>query len=217
MGARSDMKSKKQPPKPTERPTEEPKKPHMIGYVRVSMDDQTNRRQIEAMHAAGVQDIFEDTASGKDMKRPGWESCWKELRGPEDGFPGDILVIHSIDRLGRSVLEVLRTVKELHEKGCTLKVLSVDIDTRTPTGKFMFTMLAGMAEWERDLILERTLHGLEVARSQGRVGGHKSHVTEDMIAEVRHLPINEAARKVKLGRTQFIRRLRRWEEANAKR
>ena len=207
-------KIQKKPPENVPPPTQ---KPHLIGYARVSMDDQTNRRQIDALRSYGVEpdDIYEDKASGKDMNRPGWEACWKDLRGPSGDFPGDTLVVHAIDRLGRDTLETLRVVKELHEKGCTLKVLTQDFDTRTPTGKMMFTMMASMAEWERASILERTLHGLAVAKAEGRVGGRKSHVTEDMLAEVRHLPPKEAARRVGLSLIQFKRRMERWWENNS--
>lgn len=142
--------------------------PQMIGYARVSMSDQTNRRQIDALVQFGVPEhnIYLDEASGRTMRRPGWQAAWKDLR------PGDLLVVHAIDRLGRDIVEVVQTIRDLHEMGANLKVLSfMDIDTRTPQGKLIFTILAAMAQWERELIVERTKQGLEAARARGRFSG----------------------------------------------
>ena len=103
----------------------------MIGYARVSMSDQDNHRQIEALRAFGVakEDIYTDKASGRNMKRPGWQACWQDLR------EGDLLVVQAIDRLGRDVSELFRVLRELHEKGANLKVLTMDLDTRSPAGR----------------------------------------------------------------------------------
>jgi DNA invertase Pin-like site-specific DNA recombinase len=149
----------------------------MIGYARVSMSDQDNRRQIDDLTKFGVdlRDIYQDKASGRDMKRPGWQACWKDLR------EGDVLVVHAIDRLGRDLVEVVRTVKELHERGCDIKVLSMDLDTRTPTGRLIFAIVAAMAQWERELIVERTRHGLAAARARGLVGGQKKVVSDKQV------------------------------------
>lgn len=162
----------------------------MVGYARVSMDDQSNQRQIDEIVKFGVdpRDIFTDMASGRDMKRPGWAACWKDLRGPEGDNPhGDLLVVHAIDRLGRDMLQVCQTLKALHEKGCALKVLSMDIDTRTPVGYFTFSIMAAFAEMERKLILERTMHGLAKARERGVIGG--------TVAKYSHQEILDAAEK----------------------
>ena len=133
----------------SDEPAPEARKQHMLGYARVSTSDQNNQRQIDDLIAFGVdrRDIWSDTASGRDMHRPGWESLWKDLRA------GDLVVIHSIDRLGRDLVEVVQTVRALHLMGVNLKVLSMDIDTRTPTGMLMFQFVAAMAEWERALML----------------------------------------------------------------
>ncbi len=152
---------------------------HMIGYARVSMSDQDNRRQIDELTKFGVdpRDIWEDKASGKDMARPGWQACWKDLRD------GDLLVVLSIDRLGRSLIEVAQTLKALHAKGCDLKILSMDIDTRTPMGRFIFGVMAAFAEMERELIRERTLSGLAAARARGRIGGAAKQVSDEKVRE----------------------------------
>ncbi len=149
----------------------------MIGYARVSMSDQDNRRQIDDLVRAGVdrRDIYEDKASGRDMKRPGWQAAWKNLR------VGGLLVVCAIDRLGRDLIEVVRTVKELHERGCDIKVLSMDLDTRTPTGRLIFAIVAAMAQWERELTVERTRHGLAAARARGIVGGQKKLVSDEQV------------------------------------
>lgn len=180
-----------------------PKQQHMLGYARVSTGDQNNQRQIDEMVAFGVArcDIFEDTASGRNMQRPGWESCWKDIR------PGDLLVIHSIDRLGRDLIEVVQTMKALHEKGANLKVLSMDIDTRTPTGMLLFHFVAAMAQWERSLMLERTRHGLQKARERGRVGGRKSDFTDEQIMEaIAEYGLRGGSDHLGLSTTQMIRR-----------
>ena len=176
---------------------------HMLGYARVSTADQNNQRQIDELVAFGVdpRDIWTDTASGRNMHRPGWESCWKDIRR------GDLLVIYSIDRLGRDLVEVVQTVKALHEKGANLKVLSMDIDTRTPTGMLMFVFVAAMAEWERKLMLERTKHGLQKARERGvRSGATSKWTDEQIMAAIAEYGLNGAARHLELSKTQVIRR-----------
>lgn len=151
----------------------------MIGYARVSTSDQDNRRQKDALEAFGVdpRDIWEDKASGRSMNRRGWQGCWRDIRA------GDLLVVHSIDRLGRDLIELVKTVRDLHEKGANLKVLTMDIDTRTATGRLLFNIIAAMAEWERDLIVERTRHGLAVARAMGRTGGRKQQITDEQVKQ----------------------------------
>jgi DNA invertase Pin-like site-specific DNA recombinase len=154
-------------------------KRHMIGYARVSMNDQDNRRQIDALTKFGVdeRDIYTDKASGKDEARPGWQACWKDLTA------GDLLVVVSIDRLGRSLIEVTQTLKALHAKGCDLKILARDIDTRTPMGRVIFGVLAAFAEMERELIRERTLFGLAAARARGRFGGAAKQISDEQVRE----------------------------------
>lgn len=151
----------------------------MIGYVRVSTADQTNAHQIDELIKFGVdpRDIFEDKASGKNMARPGWQACWRDIR------EGDILVVYSIDRLGRDLIEVVQTVRDLHEKGADLKVISMDLDTRTPTGKLVFAVVAAMAQWERELIVERTRNGLAAARARGKTGGRTPTLTDQQVLD----------------------------------
>lgn len=183
-------------------------KPHMIGYARVSMSDQDNARQRAELVRYGVDpaDIYEDKASGRSMKRKGWRACWKDLRA------GDVLVVHSIDRLGRDVEEVNAVVRQMHERGANLVVLSQqDLDTRTPIGRLIFNVMLALAQWERESIVERTKHGLKIARERGRIGGQKPKVPDaKVIAAVRKIdrgtPGEEAAAEIGLSRTALYKR-----------
>lgn len=159
--------------------SQEPDHRTLIGYARVSTNDQNNQSQIDQLLHFGVEPaaIFQDKASGKNMERPGWKNCWKELRD------GDVLVVTAIDRLGRDLVEVVQTVKALHDKGADLKVLSMDLDTRTATGRLIFAIIAAMAQWERELIVERTVNGLAAARARGKTGGRKAVLSEAQVAE----------------------------------
>lgn len=151
--------------------------PHMVGYARVSMNDQSTQRQVDELVLAGVAavDIFSDTGTGANMDRPGWEACTKDLQ------VGDILVVHSLDRLSRDVIDTMTTLKELREKGVRVKILTMDVDSDTPIGRFMLAQMAAFAEFERDTIRERTLHGLEKARARGVFGGSKPKWTDEQV------------------------------------
>lgn len=146
----------------------------LISYARVSKSDgsQSLDLQMDALIQIGVskEDIYQNQASGKDMKRPGLESCLKALR------EGDILVVWKLDRLGRSLQHLVNTVQKLTDINIGLKVITgkgADIDTTTPTGKLVFGFFAVLAEFERDLIIERTKAGLESARARDKKGGRK--------------------------------------------
>jgi hypothetical protein len=175
---------------------------HRIGYARVSMDDQTNARQIAALVEAGVHpdDVYTDTASGKDMDRPGWEACWKDLRD------GDILVVQSIDRLGRSLGQLALTLEAIHAKGADLHVTQFPIDLRSPIGRFMFGQLASFAEFERLYINERTLDGLKRARERGRFGGAKpKHSDEQILAWHDELGGTGGAKAAGMSKSGFLK------------
>ena len=144
----------------------------LIGYVRVSKADgsQTLNLQKDAMLEVGVEPalIYEDLASGRKDARPGLLACSKALR------TGDTLVVWKIDRLGRDLKHLIQFVEDLNKRNVGLKVLTgqgAEIDTTTPNGKMIFGIFAVLAEFERDLIAERTKAGLEAARSRGRKGG----------------------------------------------
>ncbi len=144
----------------------------LIGYKRVSKSDgsQSTALQHDGLLAAGVDEnhIYEDFASGKKDLRPGLQAALKALR------PGDTLVVWKLDRLGRDLKHLINTVDDLAQKDIGFRVLSghgASIDTTTPSGKLVFGIFAALAEFERDLIAERTRAGLAAARARGRSGG----------------------------------------------
>lgn len=152
----------------------------LIGYCRVSKDDgsQSVEMQRDALVAAGVDPrfIYEDEISGVCEDRPGLDSCLMSLR------PGDVLVIWRLDRLGRKLKHLIEMVEGFSARGVGLKVLTgVPIDTTSAHGKFVFTIFAGLAEYERELIRERTLAGLASARLRGRLGGRKPKMTAEKL------------------------------------
>ena len=137
----------------------------VLGYARVSTHEQTLDLQRDALSAAGATTIYEDTATGKNAERPELSQCLKALR------EGDTLVVWRLDRLGRNVQDLLRIVNELEDRGIAFMSLTESISTKGPTGKLIFHLFAALAEFERELIRERTLAGLAAARARGRVGG----------------------------------------------
>lgn len=144
----------------------------LIGYMRVSKADgsQTTDLQRDALIAAGVaaDHLYDDRASGKLDARPGLDAALKALR------EGDTLVVWKLDRLGRNLRHLVNTVHDLEKRGIGFKVLSghgASIDTTTPAGKLVFGIFAALAEFERELISERTKAGLASARARGRSGG----------------------------------------------
>ncbi len=154
----------------------------LIGYARVSKADgsQSLDLQRDALVAAGVADdqIYSDQASGKNDQRPGLESCLKALRD------GDILVIWKLDRMGRSLNHLVKTTTMLSERGVGLKVLTgqgAQIDTTTAAGRLSFGIFAALAEFESELIRERTMAGLQAARARGRKGGRKFALTKTQV------------------------------------
>ena len=153
-----------------------------IGYARVSKSDgsQVLDLQIDTLIKAGVKEenIYSDKASGVKEDRLGLESCLKALR--ED----DILVVWKLDRLGRNLKHLISIVDDLTQRKIGFKVLSgegVNIDTTTPSGKMVFSIFAALAEFERELIKERTIAGLKSARARGRKGGRKFKLTKAQI------------------------------------
>lgn len=155
--------------------------PHLIGLARVSTDAQDTRLQLDALHAAGCARIFEETISTRRKDRPGLAAALDHLRPHH----GDTLVVWKLDRLGRSVKDVLTIADDLYDQGIGLRVLTGTLaGTYTPTGegKFFFTVMAAFAELERDLIHQRTMAGLEAARRQGRTGGRPTVMNPDKLA-----------------------------------
>jgi DNA invertase Pin-like site-specific DNA recombinase len=154
----------------------------LIGYARVSKSDnsQVFDLQIDALKNAGVNEdnIYTDKLSGSKDERPGLENCLKALRD------GDTLIVWKLDRLGRNLKHLSTTVEELSKKTIGFKVLSgqgVNIDTTTPAGKMIFSIFGALAEFERELIRERTKAGIDAARARGRMGGRKFGLTKAQV------------------------------------
>jgi len=136
-----------------------------IGYIRVSRDKQTTALQEDAIQKAECKRVFIDTMSGVRDDRPEFQRMLDMAR------PGDVIVVWRLDRLGRSLRHLIETVTQMSERGIELQSLKENIDTTTSTGKLMFHIVGAMAEFERDIIRERTTAGLEAARARGRKGG----------------------------------------------
>ena len=143
----------------------------LIGYARVSTQDQNLDLQTEALTKVGCKKIYNDKISGSRAERPGLTKALEMLR------EGDTLVVWKLDRLGRSVKNLVDLVGELHQQGIQFKSLTDAIDTGTPSGRFFFHVMASLAEMERELTVERTRAGLEVARQLGRQGGRRRPLT----------------------------------------
>ncbi|SMH41831.1 recombinase family protein [Azospirillum agricola] len=138
----------------------------LIGYARVSTDDQTTAAQMDALRAAGCAAIFEEKASGASRARPELARTLARLAR------GDTLVIWKLDRLGRSLSHLLEVIEDLRGRGCHFRCLTSPIDTASPHGTLVLQMLGAVAEYERSLIRERTRAGLAAAKARGRVGGN---------------------------------------------
>jgi len=136
-----------------------------IGYARISTGEQTLDLQLDALAKDGCERVFEETASGAKAERPILKEALAYAR------PGDTLVVWRLDRLGRSLPHLIDTVTALRERGIGFRSLTEQIDTTTPGGKLIFHVFGALAEFERDLIQERTHAGLAAARARGRVGG----------------------------------------------
>jgi len=154
----------------------------LIGYVRVSKSDESQvlDLQLDVLKKAGVRknNIYQDKASGKRDDRAGLLACLKALRAK------DVLVVWKLDRLGRSLKHLVVTIHDLADRGIGFKVISgqgAEIDTTTAGGKLVFGIFAALAEFERELISERTKAGLAAARARGRLGGRKFQLTKPQI------------------------------------
>jgi DNA invertase Pin-like site-specific DNA recombinase len=152
-----------------------------IGYGRVSKRDQHPEAQHDALTAAGCDPghLFIEKVSSRLDKRPRLEEALAYVR------PGDTLVITKLDRLGRGVRDLIDLVQRIEKLGVELVVLQQAIDTSTPAGRVFFHVVAAFAEFERDMIRERTMDGLEAARARGRTGGRKRKLTNGQVATVR--------------------------------
>lgn len=153
----------------------------LIGYARVSTFEQNLQMQRDALLKAECQKVFEDKISGARAERPGLEKALDVLR------EGDTLVVWKLDRLGRSLKQLLELVGELEKRGVQFRSVTDAIDTSTASGRFFFHVMASLAEMERELVAERTRAGLEVASKAGRRAGRKPKLTGSKLESARKL------------------------------
>ncbi|MFS0489492.1 recombinase family protein [Leadbetterella byssophila] len=150
----------------------------VIGYARVSTRDQNLDLQISALEKAGCEKIYQEKISGATKNRPELDSMIAQFR------QGDVLVVWKLDRLGRSLKHIIELVIDLNSKGVTIKGLTDGVDTSTPNGRLFLNIMASLAEYERELIKERTKAGLSEARARGRLGGRPKGFKEDTIRKL---------------------------------
>ena len=153
----------------------------LIGYARVSTLDQSLALQQDALTVAGCEQLYTDTVSGSVTERPGLTQALSHLR------PGDTLVVWRLDRLGRSLPHLIETVAQLQQRGVGFRSLQEQIDTTTSGGKLIFHVFGALAEFERDLIRERTHAGLAAARARGRLFGRPKVLTPQQVKQLRSL------------------------------
>ena len=176
-----------------------------IGYARVSTDDQNLDLQRDALRQAGCATIYEEAASGKNAVRPELEQCRKALRA------GDTIVVWRLDRLGRSLQDLVQIVADLEQRGVHFESLTEKIETGSASGKLQFHVFAALAEFERNLIRERTQAGLAAARARGRAGGRKPKLDEKQVREIKRLmtdptiPVSQIAKSYKVSRATIYK------------
>ena len=178
----------------------------LIGYARVSTADQKLSLQHDALVRAGCERTFDDQASGARADRPGLAEALAYLRA------GDTLVVWKLDRLGRSMRHLIAQVGDLAVRGIGFRSLTENIDTTTPGGMLVFNIFGSLAQFERDLIRERTQAGLRAARERGAQGGRRPVVTPDKLRKARAhiaagLTVREAAARLKIGKTALYKAL----------
>ncbi len=179
----------------------------LIGYARVSTHEQNLDLQIDALKAAGCQKIFTDKISTLKAERKGLDEALSFLR------PSDVLVVWKLDRLGRTLTQLIELVAVFNKKGIGFKSLKETIDTTTSTGKLVFHIFAALAEFERDIIHERTRAGLEAARARGMQGGRPKIQTKDpkkialakKLYADKNMPVKEICDTLHIGRSTLYR------------
>jgi DNA invertase Pin-like site-specific DNA recombinase len=184
----------------------------LIGYARVSTQDQHLHLQRDALTSAGCLKIYTDTVSGSTTERRGLDEALGYLR------PGDTLVVWRLDRLGRSLKHLIETVTLLQERGIGLKSLTEQIDTGTSGGKLIFHIFGALAEFERNLIQERTNAGLIAARARGKKGGRpKSHLSDETklqlakkLYDEKSMPVADIYKSLKIARSTFYKYVRNY-------
>lgn len=178
----------------------DPPPQHLIGYARVSTKDQNLQMQIDALMRAGVayDDIFQEKISGASKKRPQYIAMMKDIR------PGDVVLVYKLDRLSRTAMGLHNSHDTIRAKGAHLRILdNSGLDTTTAAGRLMFGVLAVMAEFEREIGLERSAEGLARARAAGRFGGKKALHSDEVLLEAGKDGMKPGARKVRMSLSGF--------------
>lgn len=179
----------------------------LIGYARVSKDDQNLELQRQALKKAGCKRVYEEMASGAQRDRPQLNAAMSFMR------EGDTLVVWRLDRLARSLKQLIETVDVFDQRGTHLHSLTEKIDTSTPGGKLIFHIFGALAEFERGLIRERTLAGLAAARAKGRVGGRPRSINEKQLKAAKamlsagELTVAEIAQQIGVSEASLYRYL----------
>ncbi len=180
----------------------------LVGYARVSTDDQNLDLQQDALRSAGCEKIFTDKVSGTKSERPGLTSALEFVRA------GDTLVVWRLDRLGRNLQHLIEVVEGLGRQEVGFRSLHESIDTTSSAGKLIFHIFCALAEFERNLISERTRAGLDAARARGRNGGRRRSLNADQVAMLRTLAadksrsVSSICDLMKIGRTTYYKYLK---------
>jgi DNA invertase Pin-like site-specific DNA recombinase len=179
----------------------------LVGYARVSTVEQDPARQLDALNDVGCVRVFTDHSSGARVDRPELANALDYVR------PGDTLVVWRLDRLGRNLRHLIDTVNSLQDRGVGFRSLRESVDTTTPGGRLVFHLFGALAEFERDLIRERTQAGLAAARARGREGGRRPVMTPDKVKiarelyDARELTVGRIAATVGVSRATIYRAL----------
>lgn len=179
----------------------------LVGYARVSTQDQDLTLQLDALKAAGCERIFTEKASGAQRDRPELKAALDYMRA------GDTLVVWKLDRLARSLKQLIETVESLGDQGIGLKSVTEAIDTTTSGGRLIFHIFASLAEFERAVIRERTLAGLTAARARGRTGGRPAALTEKDLTAAKallkdsNITVEDVAKRLKVAPSTLYRHL----------
>jgi DNA invertase Pin-like site-specific DNA recombinase len=174
-----------------------------IGYCRVSTNEQNMTAQLDLLHKAGCQEVFQEKISGSHSDRPELRKMLGYIR------KGDTVIVTKLDRLARSTKDLLSIAEEVKKKGADLEVLNIHLDTKSPTGQLMLTMLAAIAEFERGIMLERQREGIDIAKEEGRYKGRKP-IEETKLQQVQTLvdggmSVSKAVSEVGIGRRTYYK------------
>lgn len=183
-----------------------------VGYIRVSTTHQNTDRQEDSLEQMNVEKLFIEKASGKDRRRPQLKAMMDFVQA------GDTVVVHELSRMARSVVDLYDIAKELNDKGVSLESLKEDIDLTSATGKLTFGIMAVMAQFERDLLLERQKEGIAAAKARGKRWGRENiyGTDERLVHEVfskyyaKKISFDEASKKLEMKKSTFYYRYNKW-------